>query len=314
MKPVFQLAISALAMIMLAACTSGGGGGTKAPPVSSTKTGAPSKLAVGEHAAVKEPVEIPFTGTMELNYKTRDEVISMRRNMAERGANTQLIKDGPYKASSEVFDGLQSEKTWIGLKGRTFYGRTSKIVEGLAEQSRFICSPFMLVAADIKIPVAETFDKSRYNIDTLANSQYPVQCPPKTILFDAPNASEEIVFDVSSYRNSCNNYLKPPANLDKVEVSLVAYNARDFGYKWMYVNQDPISEGIGHIPRIPTQAFEIKQALGYSGGNNAMVGDSEEFVRWQIIRVPAKMVVSLWKAKPQLPTDKADFTVTIKFI
>lgn len=308
MKPVFRLAVSTLTIGMLSACYGGGGGGGTKAPTAKPSAGGKNELAVGENAVVKEPLEIPFTGTMDLNYKTKDEITNMRKNMALRGSNSQLLK-GDYQASSAIFDSIASEKTWVGLKGRTFTN-AGKPTDGQAEQSRFICSPFMLVAADFKIP-ADNYDTSRYNYQTFVTSQFPLQCPPKTILFDAPNASEEIVFDVSAYRNSANNYLKPPANLENVDISLIAYNARDFGYKWM--GTLPGTENVDHTPRIPPQPWELKQYLAFYT-DNYMAGDTEEMSRWKVTRVPAKMVFGLWKAKPASAADKPDLTVTIKLI
>lgn len=222
-------------------------------------------------------------------------------------------------ASGEVFDKILPEKTWVGLRGRVFSDAPSvKKSDGQAEQTRFICTPFMLVGADINILQSNGYgyfyDTSRYpNADAFAASLYPVQCPPKKITFDAAKSTEEINFDLTGYRNSVNNYVRVPVNLDRVDIGLIAYNARDFGYKWIYVASEPDSQGITKAPRLPPQPWEIKQYLGWNSEYNALLGDSDDFQHWQCSRVPAKMTLHLWKLKPASSSDKPDFTVVLNF-
>lgn len=280
-----------------------------------TFRGGKSLLAVGKEAVIKEPIEVPFNGTMDINFKTRDEVVNIRRNMAMRGNLGQLIVGGTYKPS-EVFADIADEKGWISLKARTLqlFGSGVDPIDGQAKESRFICAPYLLIAPDIKLEKQPDIDRNRWSIQKLAASQYPMQCPPRKIMFDAVNASEEATYDVTAYRNELNAYLRTPISLDKLSFNLVAYNARDFGYYWFYVKPEPTSTNLKKTPHWVRQATDIKQILALVSSTwNDMKGDSEEMQRWGFTGVPAKMVISLWKNKPADVTDKADFTVTLNF-
>ena len=313
MNSVYRSLVGATAVALLAASCAPSSTTKGGVPVTPSKfvAGPANVLAVKEKAKVKEPVDVPFNGTMDLNFKTRDEVLGMRTNMAMRNTLPQLLDGGVYRPT-DVFDGIKDDKTWIGLKGRTFYSNTYKCIEGLAEESRFLCTPYLLVAADVRNTAGE-FDRNRYpDMETIANSQFPQQCPPKKIILDPVNATEVVDYDVTSYRNSCNVYLRRPISIDKVEFGLTAYNARDFGYRWMYVQPEPLSSRVQKYPRLPHGPFEIKQNVSFVGYND-MIGDSEDFQRYQFMSVPARLVISLWKAKPQSATDPSDFTVTLNF-
>ncbi|MBY0550179.1 MAG: hypothetical protein K2W95_23080 [Candidatus Obscuribacterales bacterium] len=279
------------------------------------KSGSRSQLALGTEAVIKEPIEVPFNGTMDLNFKTREEVVNIRRNMALRGNLGQLLVGGVYKPS-EVFADLADEKPWISLKARTLqlFGSGVDVTDGQAKESRFICSPYLLIAPDLRLEKMPDVDRNRFSLQKLASSQFPMQCPPRKIILDPVNATEEVTYDVSGFRNEINAYLRTPIQLDKIAFSLVAYNARDFGYYWFYVKPEPDSSKLKKIPHWVRTASNINQILALSSGTwNDMKGDTEEMQRWSFTGVPAKMVILLWKNKPADVSDKADFTVTFNF-
>lgn len=251
---------------------------------------------------------------MDINFKTRDEIVNIRRNMASRGNLGQLIVDGVYQPS-EVFGDIADEKPWISLKssGLSQFGGGIDLTDGPAKESRFICSPFLLVAPDIKPDKWAELDVNRFSLQKLTSSQFPLQCPPRKIVFDAVNAKEEVTYDVSGYRNELNAYLRNPLPLEKLWFNLIAYNARDFGYYYFFVKKDPLSVNIKKTPRMVRTATEIKQTLALVGNNNDMKGDSEELQNWGFTGVPAKMEIALWKNKPADVSDKPDFTVILNF-
>lgn len=309
-KPVFRSAIGAVFVAtMITAC---GSPPSKpgAPPPGAPLTGPLNQLLVGPKATLKTPTEIPFNGTIDLNYKTKEEVCNIRINMAKRSPGKDLCPN--YMPSREVFDNIANEKAWVGLKGRIFHIGTVKPYDGQAEQSRFLCSPYILVGADWRPGFVDVpFDPSRYTPFTIAESQFPLQCPPKTVTLDAVNASEELTYLVTNYRNSVNNYLKIPVGLDKLDLYLNAYNARDFGYKWVGIPASKC-EGINKVPRIPSAAFEVNQNIATATDMNSLKGDTPDFQRYQCSRLPAKLVVYLWKKQPTA-LENPDFTVTLKF-
>lgn len=312
MKPAFRLVITALLLTTLAGCNNPPPKtGAAAPPVATYNTGLVNTLLVGDQSPVKEPMEIPFNGTMDLNYKTRDEIIRIRQNMGMREPGVKLCPT--YKPSAEVFGNILDEKTWTGLKGRLMTANNIiASTEGQAEQSRFICSPYLLIGADIKPPATLDLDRNRYpTIEAFAASQFPLQCPPKKIVLDPVKATEEVTYEVSAYRNSINNYMRIPVTAQQLEVWLNGLNAHDFGYRWILVSST--TEGISKTPRIGVHPFEIKHAIGPGIDGNGLAFDNEDFRKYQFARLPAKMVIYLWKSKPAAPDATPDFTETLVF-
>lgn len=276
----------------------------------SATLGPPNELAVGPQAVVKEPMVVPFSGTMDLNFKTREEIFNTRRNMALRSDLGKLLVNGNYAPSGIVFDGLRDEKQWVSMRGKTFFGwGQPEYVDGQAAESRFICTPYLLVSPDFKIE--GSVDEWRFGQGRLANSQFPQQCPPKKIVMDPANATEEITYDISTYRNDANAYYQVPSGVHKISFTLVAYNAKDFGYNYLYVKPEQTT-GVKKTPRLLPTFSEIKQVLG-GKEINGMTGDTDDFQKFGLTSVPSKMTILLWKGRPADVNQKPDFTVLLKF-
>jgi len=98
---------------------------------------------------------------------------------------------------------------------------------------------------------------------------------------------------------------------------LVAYNARDFGFQYMYVN---LSKSIDIVningcsgPVLIKQLIHCGNSSKYPGGCNNMSPAISEIDHLAITNLPARACVSLWKNEPSSVSDKADFTFYIDF-
>ena len=101
----------------------------------------------------------------------------------------------------------------------------------------------------------------------------------------------------------------------KNRLNLVALNARDFDYNFLYV--DPLAskniESLNHSDRpLPIrQSIQLATTCGYRGGCNALKGADQGSLGIKVIGLPAVVQVKLWKERPAQVSDRQDFTVRL---
>jgi len=100
--------------------------------------------------------------------------------------------------------------------------------------------------------------------------------------------------------------------------SLIAYNARDFGFPFMYL--DP-KNSLNLVPWKSPDALEIPQMIhcggscGYPGGCNNMSPHRVELDNNRLTRLPARAYLRLWRERPKdAKTSSPDFVMVIDFI
>jgi hypothetical protein len=98
--------------------------------------------------------------------------------------------------------------------------------------------------------------------------------------------------------------------------ALVGYNARDFGYHWLWVDPE-LSSNIQCVME-PKSATEIRQFIhcggscGYPGGCNNMSPGIAELDRMRYTALPAMAYIQLWKNKPSNVQDPPDLTFILR--
>lgn len=272
---------------------------------------AANELNVGTANATQTEVQIPLVAPMDINYKTRSELLNWRAKFVSQ--YPQLLV-GQYEPSEEVFGQIVDGKPWWGIRGEALHGEGEHSIEGPAEESRFLMNPFLLVAANPY--VMEIWDKERTTEDDMNRSEFPFTWLPKTLRWWPSKSMVEVIYPVTEY-NALLYKFRDKLIDQKIDTrfALVAYNARDFGYHWIFLNQDA-STKIECLQK-PTEPIRIDQFIhcggscGYPGGCNNMSPSIPKIDENKYTELPARAYVSLWKQKPSSARQPADMTVVL---
>ena len=269
-----------------------------------------NELAVGKDAKLQQPVVVPLNLASDLNFKSRDAILEMR--FKEIARNSVLIK-GNYEPSMDVFGDIEDGKPWWGMAGATVYGAGEKSIVGPAEESRFILNPLLLVG--LNSATAEIWRSDRITEEDIGNRNFPYFWAPANLQFDPSSSSASVEYNVGDYllRIIGTGKLLRPVNT--ANFSLVAYNARDFGYDYIYLDTKKstnVTNMYGSFQPVRLRQFiHCGGSCGYPGGCNNMSPFTREIDRLVFTDLPAKLVVYLWKRYPGSIDRPADFTMNI---
>ncbi len=261
----------------------------------------------------EDQIEIPINGVEDYNFLSKKQILDLRSKHVARFP--QLVK-GEYKPSDRVFLAIEDGKPWWGMRGIFLYGTGDKSIEGPAEESRFLSNPFLLVGASPgscliwntkTIPAAE-----------LERPDFPFCWQPSKLVYQPKMEIVETTYDISAYDQKLEDskdWLTEQGRreLPIREFSLMAYNARDFGYEYIYVpieNSANISNK--NDPKGPVeinQFIHCGNSSGYPGGCNNMSPERPPIDRFAITKLPASLKILLWKRRPPSSQTKPDLTM-----
>ncbi len=277
-----------------------------------------NKLAIGGKAT-SPPVEISINPAIELDFKSKGEVLDLRREVVTH--YPELIS-GKYRPSDAVFGQIVDGLPWWGMAGQFYHGRGEKSIEGAAEESRFIMNPFLLVAADFygaSLASDGTYgwDSAKITEPALAHPNFPFTCGPYSLRWWPGEARAEAVYNVSLCMVEVSYWTIQPFTLIQSHFDLVAYNARDMNLNYIYVSYNDSSNIFK--PEPPGSPTAIRHFIhqggscGYPGGCNNMSPPTPETDGLRLIRLPARVVIWLWEFKPRSLEHPADMTFVIRF-
>jgi hypothetical protein len=220
----------------------------------------------------------------------------------------------PYSPQPEVFNLIEDNKPWWGMRGEAIWGEGQRSIEGLSEESRFILNPFLLVAANAWTFTMWKPDKT--TTEDLDNPKFPYNWLPSAIRLWPAKSMGEVVYPVSVFNDQMYEFrdkLKDQKIVPKF--ALVAYNARDFGYNWLWVNPKE-SSNIDCLHKMD-EPVHIRQMIhcggscGYPGGCNNMSPSMPIIDEIAYGALPAKAYVELWKEKPSDVSQQPDMVFVI---
>jgi hypothetical protein len=269
-------------------------------------------LDIGQSSSVHTPLEVPLRDAEVYNFKSKEEILEQRKKYVEL---TPQLVTGTYKPSPSVFGALEDKKPWWGMYGRCVWGSGDKSIEGPAEESRFISNPLLLVGADPAS--ANMWQKNKIEPGDLEQPDFPLVWKPKTLTYWPDRKMAQIVYDVNDFHNQMIKWRKKLISpVIYTAFSLVAYNARDFGFNWIWLAADK-SINIENYANPKVEPVQIKQMIhcggtcGYKGGCNNMSPLTMSIDRIKYAKLPARAYVMLWKEKPKNVTDEPDMTFLV---
>ncbi|MEZ0223861.1 MAG: hypothetical protein ACAH83_04855 [Alphaproteobacteria bacterium] len=245
-----------------------------------------------------QPVEIPLSPMMELNFRKKQDIYDIRMMYAEK--YPQFMGKG-YKPSDAVFGQIEDGKPWWGILGRSYYGAGENSIQGPAESSRFIANPLLLVGLDSGHAV--TVNKVGAN----PRAVYPV---PLHLYWQPDGSLAMAEYDIASFKKDSQEI--GDGVCTSGHMTLVAYNARDLGYNFLYVDPKK-STFFAAKPRVAqiTQMFHKGDNCGYAGGCNNMSPRQSE-LEIVVTGLPATAYIKLWKEQPADMNGPADMVFVLK--
>jgi hypothetical protein len=277
-----------------------------------------NELALNKQSKTKEILSIPATGLTRLNGISMAQLYKIRTDAVIH--YKQLLAD-TYEPNDAIFGGCESNKPWWGILGMQGYGPGQHAIDGPAKESVYILNPYRLVSAELSNANGDSinaiWNPAKMTEANKKDASFPYMWEAGPVLFNAAKTEAEVTYEVSNYieRSGKLKNLKFEPLKEIKTFSLIAYNARDFGYHFMYL--DP-QKSLA-IKRWPASAVQLTQMLhcggscGYPGGCNNMSPYTRELDRNALLKLPARAYLKLWKDEPESVGNPADFTFIINF-
>lgn len=270
-----------------------------------------NKLLIGEQASTAS-LEIPIQKPIDLNFRSKSEILELRRRYV---ALTPNLVAHPYEPSAEVFGAIEDNKPWWGLAGQGIWGPGQNSSLGESEESRFIANPFLLAGANPA--VAEIWAPEKIHDEDWQRADFPVCWEPTFLKWWPQQSLMQVEYPVSQFNQDLYNWRMKMRNEEITPAfGIVAYNAIDFNLNWIYIDTAR-SLNIENINHPAAEAVKIGQYIhcggtcGIAGGCNNMSPQVRAIDRIKYKALPARVWVSLWRSKPGNINMKPDMVVYI---
>lgn len=274
--------------------------------------------------AKSSAVNIPTHELVSLNRITQKQLYQMRTEAVLH--YPRLLRD-TYEPDDMIFGNCESNKPWWGVIGMEAYGPGQHAIDGFSKESNYILNPFRLVSAEMSYQTSKnngrvelmTFWNPNALTETDAkNPHFPWIWESGPVSFEPSKATAEVTYNVTAYNKNLHSYYNNKLSTNRTisSFSLIGYNARDFGLRYIYMDPHKTS-GIKPWPQ--AKAVYLNQFLhcggscGYPGGCNNMSPYIQEMDANELLRLPAQAYFKLWYDEPESVGDPPDFTFIINF-
>ncbi len=272
---------------------------------------ATNNLAIGN--ANSPAVNIPLNEPGDLNYRTKSDILSARVKLVERFPG---LLASPYTPSN-IFDAIEDNRPWWGMHGAFIWGPGQRSIEGAAEESRFLMNPYLLVGANSGTCLI--WDTDKITDFDLNDRSFPYCWLPQSLYFYPAQGLMQATYNVSNFNQQLANHgglLTVPVS-DTIKFGLIAYNAADFGYKYIYLD---LSKSLNiTAPMKIDRPVLIKQIIHCGGtcqipgGCNNMSPAQPEIDEFHCTALPARANIRLWKEQPANKDIRPDLSVYLDF-
>lgn len=247
-------------------------------------------------------VFIPVHPLADLDFKSKSEIEDSRR-FAVREHSFLLANE--YKPDQRVFGSLQDGKPWWGVDGVMKEGPGPSSMKGYSKESQSINNPFLLVTVG---------EKGAYVVN-FPTRLTPLECFPNPV-----SISYEPSKKIAKARVAISNYLEYQNEINAQGLpahlfELIAYNARDFGFNFIFIDPDTSfnidTQNLSPSPCRIKQYIHTGGSCGASEGCNNMSPDQPELTV-NVLSTPATVNIKLWKQEPKSLSDPADLIYTLE--
>lgn len=272
-----------------------------------------TRLKLGSAAAAGQ-VLISLAPPRQLNGLTKKRVYELR---ALRVNEHQELLSSSYHPFDPVFSLIEDGAPWWADKGMFMLsfdkhpGGEAAISGPSSYHSAYLENPFLLLAPYcgqlVNLTKRPEFAGLPYQ-----DRNFPYICTPKSLTWEPQRRHARAVYDISDYlrRMEQLGFGRPDLSQSENIVSLMTYNAQDFGFSFMQT--DSSSTGIdwafeeGNPPIKLIQFFHRGGSCGYPGGCNNM---SPSMPYFKLTAYPAALRFNLWYDPPS--HSPPDFTFEI---
>lgn len=249
-----------------------------------------------------EKVYISINPPSEFNFKSKADILKMRKKNLEERPVLEPLK---YEPSNEVFGPMQDGKAWWGLLGMSYYGAGVSSINGAAKESRFILNPYLLVGL---------VECKAQKVEDSQLSPEPVYPELVELYWMDDKSMAKATYKIQDYWKKQRKF--DYADIEENNICLSVYNARDFGYNYLYIdpqNSRNIRSVVTDNAVQMNQYIQYDKSCGYPAGCNC-VNPSENDLSLTIKSLPATVHMSLWKNQPKSPKEKGDMDFIIEIV
>lgn len=241
---------------------------------------------------------------MEFDYRDRDFILGERQRAVEMYPD---LFDPPYEPDKHVFGQMEGNKLWWGILGISYYGNTDKSTAGESEESRFILNPFILVGLD---------DPRAYQVMNPALKPKSIYPKPVILQIMSDRSRGLVRYNMLEMLQARQGYHQVEKD-GKWHFDLMALNARDFGYKYLFMDlarSRKISAVTSSAQPVQNRYYvHAGPSCGQAGGCNNTSPRIPE-LEITLDGLPAEAVIKLWKEKPENAEQAADMEFTIEMV
>ncbi len=245
----------------------------------------------------KDITILPANYPVSLSYKTKKEVYDIRK----RYVKESLFANQDYEPSEDVFGLIIDNLPWYSLD-KCYLENKPSIVTGPSRVARSIVNPSIPVIIDLPFgyPVK---DFNEYSICREEDSYLL----PVAARYNKSKNEVELTMN-SLPHNTTNNAF----------YQLEGINARDFGYKYVYLDKNKTTLKISFVEdnNMSTEPVEFKDFIhrgsscGVEGGCNN-ISPFQQKLGFKVLnpdenKYPAEIYLKLWKNKPNSAEEDAD--------
>ena len=268
-----------------------------------------NSLVVGPDSNCPDVIDVPINKPSELNFKSKEEILKMRSQIVNL---TPALLQQPYGPTAAIFDPIKDSRPWWGMQGTFIWGAGKRSIEGAAEESRFLLNPFLLIGANSGSALIWNTDK--ITSSDLNDQSFPYCWLPESLRWYANESLVQAKYDVASFNSALKarstKLLLP--TLQVLKFALIAYNARDFGYNYIFLDTSKSINVVAKIksdnPVLIKQMIHCGKSCQYADGCNNMSPAQPEIDEFECTALPARANIMLWKEKPASKNTKADLT------
>jgi len=245
-------------------------------------------------------INIPLNSMIELDFKTKREIYELRKKYTQFFPN--FIK-ADYQPSEVVFGQIEDGKPWWGMLGLSYYGDGKNSIDGYSEESRFLVNPLLLVGLDSGYSLVVN------NRNIQPAETYPI---PMSLSWSDDNKKAIVRYDITSYKQRA--AMRGDPNLSKNILTMIAYNAKDLGFDYLYVAPTESMNVVGWTNLVIIRQFiKTGGSCGYQGGCNNMSPYQPE-LEIRVDKLPARAYVKLWRDQPSDTSLPADMVYLIEMM
>lgn len=248
-------------------------------------------------------VQFAINRPTPLSGKTKAEIYEQRKKYVENS----IFQKINYEPSEEVFGAIEDRKPWVSTNVCHASSEAPTRTDGPSEETRFLNNPSILVGLEYP------FTFSKYKDDSFCQTD-ETNIMPQAVSYDS---TEKLI--TVTYNNL------PFTTQDWSFYQFNGLNARDFGYKYIYLDKSKstyniefandfnISKGVYEL----NNYIHVGGSCGVAGGcNNG--SPRQGFVEFKHRNYKSEsgktIYLKLWKEKPLTPLQKPDIIQKIIFL